>query len=118
MKQYLLKVWMTAALSLLVVGGVWGQTAPTVVSLSPANGEPGVPVGTTLRVEFEDAIIANPNFTFPQLTIKIEEDVVYTYASLMGEFIKDSQPTADISIGGNVLTIELPDDLLEGSTYT
>src|SRR5690554_2013447 len=25
MKQYLLKVWMTAALSLLVVGGVWGQ---------------------------------------------------------------------------------------------
>ena len=27
MKQYLLKVWMTAALSLLVVGGVWGQAA-------------------------------------------------------------------------------------------
>ena len=29
MKQYLLKVWMTAALSLLVVGGVWGQESYT-----------------------------------------------------------------------------------------
>lgn len=29
MKQYLLKVWMTASLSLLVVGGVWGQAAYT-----------------------------------------------------------------------------------------
>src|SRR5690554_4119788 len=29
MKQYLLKVWMTAVLSLLVVGGVWGQESYT-----------------------------------------------------------------------------------------
>src|SRR5690554_4880862 len=29
MKQYLLKVWMTAALSLLVLGGVWGQESYT-----------------------------------------------------------------------------------------
>src|SRR5690554_1503690 len=29
MKQYLLKVWMTAALSLLALGGVWGQESYT-----------------------------------------------------------------------------------------
>src|SRR5690554_3502756 len=50
MKQYLLKVWMTAALSLLALGGVWGQAAPTVESLSPADDATEVSVGTTAFV--------------------------------------------------------------------
>ena len=61
MKQYLLKVWMTAALSLLVVGGVWGQTAPTVVSLSPVDNTTELPVGTSNFVmTFSVAIEFNP----------------------------------------------------------
>src|SRR5690554_1540794 len=118
MKQYLLKVWMTAALSLLVVGGVWGQTAPTVVSLSPADEAPGVSVGTTLSIQFENPIIANPTEPFSELVIKNDETVVYTYGSGYGKFFKGFAATTDISIVGNVLTIYLPDDLLEGSTYT
>src|SRR5690606_14145290 len=60
MKQYLLKVWMTAALSLLVVGGVWGQTAPTVVSLSPADGATDVSVSPVLSIEFDGEVTLNP----------------------------------------------------------
>src|SRR5690554_5361671 len=47
MKQYLLKVWMTAALSLLVVGGVWGQESYT----------PGYPNVSDSDITHESAIL-------------------------------------------------------------
>ncbi|NLX72767.1 MAG: Ig-like domain-containing protein, partial [Bacteroidales bacterium] len=118
MKQYLLKVWMTAALSLLVVGGVWGQTAPTVVSLSPADGATGVPVGTTLSIQFENPIIANPTGTVSNLFIKEGSTILHAYASTNGGFQKNYASTTEITISGNVITVDFPGDLEEGTEYT
>src|SRR5690606_5144538 len=93
---------------------------PTIAAdgLLPANGTTGVSVGATLSIEFENPIIAKPTGPFSQLVIKNDETVVYTYGSGFGQFFKGFDETTDISIVGNVLTIDLPDDLLEGSTYT
>src|SRR5690554_6916923 len=52
MKQYLLKVWMTAALSLLALGGVWGQT----VTYSPSIGATDVSVSPVLSIEFDGEV--------------------------------------------------------------
>src|SRR5690606_30821963 len=103
---------------LLVVGGVWGQTAPTVVSLSPADGATGVPVGTTLSIEFESPIIANPTGTVSNLFIKEGSTTLHAYASINGGFEKNYASTTEITISDNVITVDFPGDLEEGTEYT
>src|SRR5690554_4779892 len=54
MKQYLLKAWMTAALSLLVLGGVWGQV--DYVSNFPVVSEIGESQ-VTLEVQVDQSVV-------------------------------------------------------------
>src|SRR5690554_1119187 len=102
MKQYLLKVWMTAALSLLALGGVWGQAAPTVVSLSPADGETGVDPSTDFTVTFSEDIRFNPSGRFYyDIYVVGEERLPFEYGT-----VEDGVVTrGSISISGSVLNL-------------
>src|SRR5690554_8164827 len=82
MKQYLLKVWMTAALSLLALGGVWGQAAPTVVSLSPADGETGVDPSSDFTVTFSKDIRFNPSGRFYYDIYVVGEERLFDYGTV------------------------------------
>src|SRR5690554_4209974 len=108
MKQYLLKVWMTAALSLLALGGVWGQTAATVVSLSPADGAIGVSLDGVLSVTFDQNIEfgSGPSYVW-----------VRDYASgdpVVECVVIDSKAFGNVSISGSTLSIA--HSALSGST--
>src|SRR5690554_64619 len=101
MKQYLLKVWMTAALSLLALGGVWGQTAPKVVSLSPANGATVDPP-SDFTVTFSEDIRFNPNGRFYyDIYVVGEERSPFAYGT-----VEDGKVTrGSISISGSDLSL-------------
>src|SRR5690554_2511733 len=101
MKQYLLKVWMTAALSLLALGGVWGQTAPKVVSLSPANGATVDPP-SDFTVTFSEDIRFNPNGRFYyDIYVVGEERSPFAYGT-----VEDGKVTRGlISISGSDLSL-------------
>src|SRR5690554_671557 len=108
MKQYLLKVWMTAALSLLVVGGVWGQAAPTVVSWSPADDGTEVSLDGVLSVTFDQ----NIEFGSGPSYIRIKDYV--TDDSVIECVVMDSKAFGNVSISGSTLSIA--HSALSGST--
>src|SRR5690554_748955 len=112
MKQYLLKVWMTAALSLLVVGGVWGQT----VTYSPSNGATDVSVSPVLSIEFDGEVtIGSGNIyvysgdysTYIEIPAQIKSPPPGPYSYSMNELL---------SVVGNTLFIDLTEGLLPNST--
>src|SRR5690554_2852322 len=107
MKQYLLKVWMTAALSLLALGGVWGQT----VTYSPSIGAT-VSVSPVLSIEFDGNVTLNPGGSIS----------VYNsdYTSMMrlstGDVFPPTGPDTRLIINTNVLTIDLSKSSLDFET--
>src|SRR5690554_5910379 len=112
MKQYLLKVWMTAALSLLVVGGVWGQA----VTYSPSIGATNVSVSPVLSIEFDGEVtIGSGNIyvysgdysTYIEIPAQIKSPPPGPYSYSMNELL---------SVVGNTLFIDLTEGLLPNST--
>lgn len=112
MKQFLLKVWMTAALSLLVVGGVWGQT----VTYSPTIGETGVSISPVLSIEFDGEV------TIGSGSIYVYSSDYSTYIEIPA-LVKSPPPPPFsysmnelLSIVGNTLFIDLSGELLPNNT--
>src|SRR5690554_5971550 len=112
MKQYLLKVWMTAALSLLVVGGVWGQT----VTYSPSNGATDVSVSPVLSIEFDGEVtIGSGNIyvysgdysTYIEIPAQIKSPAPDPYTYSLNELLY---------VVGNTLFIDFTEGLLPNST--
>lgn len=112
MKQYLLKVWMTAALSLLALGGAWGQT----VTYSPLIGATDVSVSPVLSIEFDGEVtIGSGNIyvysedynTFIEIPAQIKSPPPGPYSYSMNELL---------SVVGNTLFIDLTEGLLPNST--
>src|SRR5690554_2201537 len=108
MKQYLLKVWMTAALSLLVVGGVWGQT----VTYSPSIGAPDISVSPVLSIEFDGEVTLNPN----GLISVYNSDRSSMVSLSTGDVFLAIGPDTRLIINTNVLTIDLSKSSLDFET--
>src|SRR5690554_3015794 len=113
MKQYLLKVWMTAALSLLVVGGVWGQA----VTYSPSIGATNVSVSPVLSIEFDGEVTLNPNGFISVYNIDHSSMVSLSTGSAGSPpFLPPSGPDTRLIINTNVLTIDLSTSSLDFET--
>src|SRR5690554_4056461 len=113
MKQYLLKVWMTAALSLLVVGGVWGQT----VTYSPSIGATDASVSPVLSIEFDGEVTLNPGGSIIVYSSDPSSMVsLSTGSDGSPPFYIPSGPDTRLTINTNVLTIDLSTSSLDFET--
>src|SRR5690554_733019 len=113
MKQYLLKVWMTAALTLLALGGVWGQT----VTYSPSIGATDVSVSPLLSIEFDGEVTLNPGGSIivynsdPSSMVSLS-----TGSDGSPPLYIPSGPDTRLIINTNVLTIDLSTSSLDFET--
>src|SRR5690554_4530174 len=113
MKQYLLKVWMTAALTLLALGGVWGQT----VTYSPSIGATDVSVSPLLSIEFDGEVTLNPGGSIivynsdPSSMVSLS-----TGSDGSPPLYIPSGPDTRLIINTNVLTIDLSKSSLDFET--
>src|SRR5690554_732108 len=115
MKQYLLKLWMTVALSLLVVGGVWGQA----VTYSPSIGATDVSVSPELSIEFDGEV------TIGSGNIYVYEEDIEGYFFTIPTMVQVGRPPVTESIlnpilnldeVNNILSIDLAGQTLPNST--
>src|SRR5690554_436598 len=113
MKQYLLKLWMTVALSLLVVGGVWGQA----VTYSPSIGATDVSVSPVLSIEFDGKVTIGTGNIYVY-----EEDIEGYYFMIPTSFgrppVTESNlnPILNLDEVNNILSIDLAGQTLPNST--
>ncbi|WP_088654676.1 Ig-like domain-containing protein [Geofilum rhodophaeum] len=113
MKQYLLKVWMTAALSLLALGGVWGQT----VTYSPSIGATDVSVSPVLSIEFDGEVTLNPDGSIIVYNSDYSSMVSLSTGSAGSPpFSPPIGPDTRLIINTNVLTIDLSTSSLDFET--
>ena len=108
MKQYLLKMWMTAALILLALGGVWGQT----VTYSPSNGAPDVSVSPVLSIEFDGEVTLNPGGSISVYN----SDYTSSVSLSTGIVFPPNGPDTRLIINTNGLTIDLSKSSLDFET--
>ena len=95
-----------------------GTDCPNGGEFESGDGATGVPVGTTLSIQFENPIIANPTGTVSNLFIKEGSTILHAYASINGGFEKNYASTTEVTISGNVITVDFPGELEEGTEYT